>query len=100
MRGTPGYLAPEWLRSVITEKVDVYAFGIVLLEEVLCGQKNLDSLQADEEGVFRRKSSSWIWLTKTTRICSSTEKKRKEQFMDMVDKNNEHMQLHREEVTF
>lgn len=38
MRGTPGYLAPEWLRSVITEKVDVYAFGIVLLE-VLCGRK-------------------------------------------------------------
>ncbi|KAG5597331.1 hypothetical protein H5410_038563 [Solanum commersonii] len=34
MRGTPRYLAPEWLRSVITEKVDVYAFGIVLLEGI------------------------------------------------------------------
>lgn len=34
MRGTPGYLAPEWLRSEITEKVDVYGFGIVLLEIV------------------------------------------------------------------
>ncbi|KAH0653798.1 hypothetical protein KY289_031476 [Solanum tuberosum] len=41
MRGTPGYIAPEWLSSVITEKVDVYAFGIVLLE-ILCGRKNLD----------------------------------------------------------
>ncbi|CAN4103174.1 unnamed protein product [Withania somnifera] len=84
MRGTPGYLAPEWLRSVITEKVDVYAFGIVLLE-VLCGRKNLDWSQADEDdahllSVFRRKAE-------------------KEQLMDMVDKNNEDMQLHREAVT-
>uniref|UniRef100_M1BGH4 Receptor-like kinase n=1 Tax=Solanum tuberosum TaxID=4113 RepID=M1BGH4_SOLTU len=78
MRGTPGYLAPEWLRSVINEKVDVYAFGVVLLEEVLRGRKNLDWSQADEEDVFRRK----------------------EQLMDRVDKNNEDMQLHREEVTF
>ncbi|GKV52691.1 hypothetical protein SLEP1_g59262, partial [Rubroshorea leprosula] len=30
MRGTPGYMAPEWLNSVITEKVDVYSFGIVV----------------------------------------------------------------------
>ncbi|MCD9641565.1 hypothetical protein HAX54_027793 [Datura stramonium] len=84
MRGTPGYLAPEWLRSVITEKVDVYAFGIVLLE-VLCGRKNLDWSQADEEdvhllSVFRRKAEQ-------------------EQLMDLVDKNNEDMQLHREAVT-
>ncbi|KAM3222330.1 hypothetical protein P3L10_021600 [Capsicum annuum] len=43
MRGTPGYLDPEWLRSVITEKVDVYAFGIVLLD--------LDWSQADEDNV-------------------------------------------------
>ncbi|KAH0653814.1 hypothetical protein KY289_031492 [Solanum tuberosum] len=59
MRGTPGHLAPEWLRSVITEKVDVYAFGIVLLE-LLCGRKNLDRSQADEDvhllSVFERKS--------------------------------------------
>ncbi|XBH65889.1 hypothetical protein VPH35_119383 [Triticum aestivum] len=34
MRGTPGYLAPEWLTSRITEKVDVYSFGVVAEEEV------------------------------------------------------------------
>ncbi|KAH0651229.1 hypothetical protein KY285_031348 [Solanum tuberosum] len=83
MRGTRGYLAPEWLSSVITEKVDVYAFGIVLLE-ILCGRKNLDWSQPDEEdvhllSVFRRKAEQ-------------------EQLMDMVDKN-EGMQLHREAVT-
>ncbi|KAM3222408.1 G-type lectin S-receptor-like serine/threonine-protein kinase SD2-5 [Capsicum annuum] len=84
MRGTRGYLAPEWLSSVITEKVDVYAFGIVLME-ILCGRKNLDWSQDDEEDVhllslFRRKAEQ-------------------EQLMDMVDKNNEDMQLHREAVT-
>ncbi|XP_016498563.1 G-type lectin S-receptor-like serine/threonine-protein kinase SD2-5 [Nicotiana tabacum] len=84
MRGTPGYLAPEWLSSIITEKVDVYAFGIVLLE-ILCGRKNLDWSEADEEDVhllrvFRRKAEE-------------------EELMDMVDKNNEDMQLHKEEVT-
>ncbi|XP_049412560.1 G-type lectin S-receptor-like serine/threonine-protein kinase SD2-5 [Solanum stenotomum] len=83
MRGTRGYLAPEWLSSVITEKVDVYAFEIVLLE-ILCGQKNLDWSQPDEEdvhllSVFRRKAEQ-------------------EQLIDMVDKN-EDMQLHREAVT-
>ena len=31
MRGTPSYMAQEWLSSVITKKVDVYSFGIVLL---------------------------------------------------------------------
>ncbi|KAJ0674659.1 putative protein kinase RLK-Pelle-SD-2b family [Helianthus annuus] len=47
MRGTPGYLAPEWLSSVITEKVDVYSFGIVLLE-MLCGRKKFDESQPEE----------------------------------------------------
>ncbi|KAK3027829.1 hypothetical protein RJ639_040579 [Escallonia herrerae] len=47
MRGTPGYLAPEWLGSVITEKVDVYSFGIVILE-ITSGRKSFDKLQPDE----------------------------------------------------
>ena len=33
IRGTVGYLAPEWLSGVaITPKIDVYGFGMVLLE--------------------------------------------------------------------
>jgi hypothetical protein len=40
MRGTIGYLAPEWLTgTVITAKVDVYSYGMVLLE-ILSGKRN------------------------------------------------------------
>ncbi|RLM99302.1 G-type lectin S-receptor-like serine/threonine-protein kinase [Panicum miliaceum] len=39
-RGTAGYLAPEWLSGVaITPKVDVYSFGMVLLE-IISGKRN------------------------------------------------------------
>ncbi|XAR55814.1 Non-specific serine/threonine protein kinase [Bertholletia excelsa] len=48
MKGTPGYMAPEWLTSIISEKVDVYSFGVVVLE-ILCGRKNLDRSQAEED---------------------------------------------------
>ena len=42
MRGTPGYLAPEWLtEGAITEKCDVYSYGIVLLE-IVSGRKVRD----------------------------------------------------------
>ncbi|KAL6888294.1 hypothetical protein ACP4OV_009320 [Aristida adscensionis] len=40
MRGTIGYLAPEWLSGVaVTPKVDVYAYGMVLFE-IISGKRN------------------------------------------------------------
>ncbi|CAA0811623.1 G-type lectin S-receptor-like serine/threonine-protein kinase [Striga hermonthica] len=40
MRGTRGYLAPEWLTSsAISDKTDVYSYGMVLLE-IVRGRKN------------------------------------------------------------
>ncbi|KAF7849799.1 hypothetical protein BT93_L0262 [Corymbia citriodora subsp. variegata] len=82
MRGTPGYLAPEWLSSVITEKVDVYSFGIVMLE-VLCGRKNVDrSLPSDEAHLL------------TLFKCKAEQ----EQLLEMVDKSGGDMQLHGQEA--
>ncbi|CAL5406788.1 unnamed protein product [Camellia sinensis] len=82
MRGTPGYLAPEWLSSIITEKVDVYSFGVVILE-MLCGRKNLDRSQHEEDmhllDLFKRKAEE-------------------ERLVDIVDKYNDDMQTHRAEV--
>ncbi|TVU08437.1 hypothetical protein EJB05_41841, partial [Eragrostis curvula] len=38
VRGTRGYIAPEWLRgdARVDTKADVYSFGVVLLEMVCC----------------------------------------------------------------
>ncbi|XP_031491897.1 G-type lectin S-receptor-like serine/threonine-protein kinase At5g35370 [Nymphaea colorata] len=48
MRGTRGYLAPEWLtNSAISEKTDVYSYGMVLLE-IIRGRKNCSA--AEDEG--------------------------------------------------
>jgi predicted Ser/Thr protein kinase len=47
MRGTPGYLAPEWLTSHITEKADVYSFGVVVME-IVSGRKNLDTSRSEK----------------------------------------------------
>ncbi|KAM0876416.1 hypothetical protein ACQ4PT_036185 [Festuca glaucescens] len=82
MRGTRGYLAPEWLGSKITEKVDIYSFGIVIVE-IICGRKNLDESQPEER----------VHL-----ISLLQEKARSGQLFDLVDTKSNDMQFHREEV--
>ncbi|XP_062083456.1 G-type lectin S-receptor-like serine/threonine-protein kinase LECRK1 [Humulus lupulus] len=48
IRGTKGYVAPEWFKSMpVTAKVDVYSYGILLLELVCC-RKNFEE-EAEEE---------------------------------------------------
>ena len=44
MRGTPNYMVPKWLNLVITKKIDVYSFEIMLLE-ILCGWRKFDCSQ-------------------------------------------------------
>ncbi|GKA70372.1 G-type lectin S-receptor-like serine/threonine-protein kinase LECRK3 [Tanacetum coccineum] len=37
IRGTKGYVAPEWFRNIpVIVKVDVYSFGVLLLEIISC----------------------------------------------------------------
>ncbi|KAL4200191.1 hypothetical protein AMTRI_Chr03g148490 [Amborella trichopoda] len=47
VRGTPGYLAPEWLRhSLATKGCDVYSYGMVLLE-LVSGRRNFEPEMSD-----------------------------------------------------
>lgn len=49
IRGTPGYMAPEWTRpDQITSKADVYSYGLVLLEMV-SGSRNFAQLDSKVE---------------------------------------------------
>uniref|UniRef100_A0A2P2MHV7 non-specific serine/threonine protein kinase n=1 Tax=Rhizophora mucronata TaxID=61149 RepID=A0A2P2MHV7_RHIMU len=48
IRGTRGYVAPEWFKNVpVTTKVDVYSFGVLLLE-IICCRKSVQ-MEADQE---------------------------------------------------
>ncbi|XP_060190216.1 G-type lectin S-receptor-like serine/threonine-protein kinase SD2-5 [Lycium barbarum] len=82
MRGTPGYLAPEWLSGAITEKVDVYSFGIVVLE-ILSGRRHFEASESEDQQVmlhlFRKKAEEG-------------------QLVDLIDKHSEDMQFYKEEV--
>lgn len=51
MRGTPGYIAPEWLMETgVSSKSDIYSLGIVLLE-IVSGRRCVD-LSAPAEDCY------------------------------------------------
>ncbi|CAN6451730.1 unnamed protein product [Victoria cruziana] len=81
MRGTPGYLAPEWLTASISEKADVYSFGIVVVE-VVCGRRNLDLSQPEES----RHLLKQLYLTQVDRL------------LDLVDLTSEERSCYGEEA--
>ncbi|KAM7497577.1 hypothetical protein LguiA_021991 [Lonicera macranthoides] len=59
IRGTKGYIAPEWFRNKpVTVKVDVYSFGLLLLEIISC-RKSLEGLSVEggEIHIF----TDWVW---------------------------------------
>ncbi|XP_072989774.1 rust resistance kinase Lr10-like [Typha latifolia] len=57
-RGTPGYAAPElWMPLPVTEKCDVYSFGMLLFE-ILGRRKNLElDKQIESQEWYPR----WVW---------------------------------------
>ncbi|XP_031503045.1 putative receptor protein kinase ZmPK1 [Nymphaea colorata] len=61
VRGTRGYMAPEWILNLpITSKVDVYSYGILVLE-LVTGRNSSGSQQVGEdEEVGCRQLIPWI----------------------------------------
>ncbi|XP_062083925.1 G-type lectin S-receptor-like serine/threonine-protein kinase LECRK3 [Humulus lupulus] len=52
IRGTKGYVAPEWFRNMpVTVKVDVYSYGILLLE-LICCRKNVEEDVKDDAQII------------------------------------------------
>ncbi|XP_074349809.1 G-type lectin S-receptor-like serine/threonine-protein kinase RLK1 [Apium graveolens] len=57
IRGTKGYVAPEWFRNIpITVKVDVYSFGVLLLE-IICCRRSVENLEFGEKAIL----TDWVW---------------------------------------
>ncbi|XP_050365459.1 G-type lectin S-receptor-like serine/threonine-protein kinase LECRK3 [Argentina anserina] len=57
LRGTRGYVAPEWHRNLtITVKADVYSFRVVLLE-IICCQRGMNMAIPDEDVTLE----SWMY---------------------------------------
>ncbi|XP_068344298.1 G-type lectin S-receptor-like serine/threonine-protein kinase RLK1 [Pyrus communis] len=58
IRGTRGYVAPEWFRNIpITAKDDVYSYGVMLLE-IICCRKSLEMERENEEEVIL---TDWVY---------------------------------------
>uniref|UniRef100_A0A0E0FIM7 non-specific serine/threonine protein kinase n=1 Tax=Oryza nivara TaxID=4536 RepID=A0A0E0FIM7_ORYNI len=52
MRGTIGYLAPEWISGLpITHKADVYSYGMMLLE-IISGRRNSEKIKEGRHTYF------------------------------------------------
>ncbi|KAL5762812.1 hypothetical protein ACOSP7_019076 [Xanthoceras sorbifolium] len=52
-RGTIGYFAPEWFRKAsISVKVDVYSFGVMLLEIICCKSSVAFAMGNQEEALM------------------------------------------------
>ncbi|KAF8411662.1 hypothetical protein HHK36_004220 [Tetracentron sinense] len=58
VRGTGGYLAPEWQKNApISMKADVYSFGVVLLEIVCCRSNMEVNVSTADEIIL----SGWVY---------------------------------------
>lgn len=79
IRGTRGYLAPEWLlEHGVSEKSDIYSYGMVLLE-MIGGRRNVSCVE--DGGVDGHdKKKKWQYFPKTV-----NEKMREGKIMEVVD---------------
>ncbi|CAJ1944534.1 unnamed protein product [Sphenostylis stenocarpa] len=70
VRGTRGYLAPEWNKNVpISVKADVYSYGIVL--EILCCRRSMEVYASEPEAVLLSGWAYKCFITgKLNKLCT------------------------------
>ncbi|KAC9923456.1 hypothetical protein E3N88_32727 [Mikania micrantha] len=69
IRGTKGYVAPEWFRNTpVTVKVDVYSFGVLLLEIISC-RKSVKQIESGVE--YGSILTDWAWDCYQERILGT-----------------------------
>ncbi|KAF3780890.1 putative receptor protein kinase [Nymphaea thermarum] len=96
VRGTRGYMAPEWIMNLpITSKVDVYSYGVLLLE-LVTGRSSNGFQQVGEDGGVRymqlipwikevvRTREKWVEEIADPRLCEMYDKKRMDILVKMA----------------
>ncbi|KAK9023330.1 hypothetical protein V6N11_003551 [Hibiscus sabdariffa] len=73
VRGTRGYMAPEWVYDLpITSKVDVYSYGMVVLEMVTGRNPTIGipTIETSEE-IWHQKLEAWVKVKKNGAASTS-----------------------------
>ncbi|XP_057861604.2 probable LRR receptor-like serine/threonine-protein kinase At4g29180 [Cryptomeria japonica] len=75
VKGTVGYLDPEYFKTyMLTDKTDIYSFGVILLE-IICGRAPVDAkVSSDEINLVR-------WVTPVLEMAEYPER-----IVEIVDK--------------
>ncbi|GKC30682.1 G-type lectin S-receptor-like serine/threonine-protein kinase LECRK3, partial [Tanacetum coccineum] len=69
IRGTKGYVAPEWFRNTpVTTKVDVYSFGVLMLEIISCRKSVQENESGNDYGAIL---TDWAWDCYEERVLNT-----------------------------
>uniref|UniRef100_A0A0D3EZ17 Protein kinase domain-containing protein n=1 Tax=Oryza barthii TaxID=65489 RepID=A0A0D3EZ17_9ORYZ len=76
VRGTRGYLAPEWYRGAgpVTVKADVYSYGVLLLETVACRRSmEMEEAAGEEERTLAEWAYEWLLVKGEAKSAMSSD---------------------------